>query len=465
MLRSRFTGSFARVVKVKVVGIVCLFLSVGSVSHAQTVLLNDSFADGTRTTSSGVVQPVWVGASTSDNTAYYTATTETLANAANTVTGKMQNLIGTGSRKAWVYFTPDQQTPDTNNPPTDILSMSVGQTLTASMTFVMPTTVYTTGNVPGPSANTLSTGSAQSDFRFGFFNDTNNARVQSDSNSDSGGGNWVDSQGYASLMGVGSNLTGVSMVNPQFLLEKRTSTGSANLIASSAAYTPAARAGTIINETLGTQYTVQMVLHEVSATQMDVTSNMYQGTDTGTLLSTATVSDIGTGDASTATFGGVAIVGANNAVPGNGSIYTKFDQFFFRLAGSTDTAEIDITNFKVTLNSAVTVLKGDMNFDGHVDTKDISAMELALTNTTAYLSTNFGNGTPSSHGATAGNLGSYADVTGGTTFNNSDVQALLTYLIAGHGSATAVPEPTGCVLAGLGAVAIGLVGWRRKKAA
>jgi Dockerin type I domain/PEP-CTERM motif len=96
-----------------------------------------------------------------------------------------------------------------------------------------------------------------------------------------------------------------------------------------------------------------------------------------------------------------------------------------------------------------TILVGDMNFDGHVDSKDIAAMEAALTNTSTYLTTDFGNGTPASHGATSGNLGTYADVSGGGAFNNGDLQGLLTYLIQGHGSASAVPEPSTLVLLGL----------------
>ncbi len=63
---------------------------------------------------------------------------------------------------------------------------------------------------------------------------------------------------------------------------------------------------------------------------------------------------------------------------------------------------------------------------------------------------------------TAANIGGYADVNGGTKFDNSDLQALLLYLKAGHGSATAVPEPASLVLAGLGARALGLVVRRRK---
>jgi hypothetical protein len=111
------------------------------------------------------------------------------------------------------------------------------------------------------------------------------------------------------------------------------------------------------------------------------------------------------------------------------------------------------------------ILLGDMNFDGHVDAKDLAALELALTNKNGYLSTDFGNGTPGSHGVTSGNIGSYADVSGGGNFNNADLQSLEVYLIAGHGSASAVPEPASFVLAGLGAVALCLFGRRRCKIA
>lgn len=100
------------------------------------------------------------------------------------------------------------------------------------------------------------------------------------------------------------------------------------------------------------------------------------------------------------------------------------------------------------------LLKGDMNFDGHVDTKDIAALQLALANTSSYLSTNFGNGAPATHGVTAGNIGSYSDVNGVGNFNNSNLQALLIYLKAGHGSAAAVPEPSGLLMAGLSVVAL-----------
>jgi hypothetical protein len=469
-----------------------LVLGFCSVSHAQTVLLNDSFASGNRTTSSGVVQPVYVGASTSDNTVYFNAGTEVLNDAVNTVPGKMQNLVGTGSRKIWTYFTPDGQAPDSNNPPSDFLSMQVGQTLTATTSFVIPSTVYTTGNVPGPSSNTLAdlsaSGAKKTDLRFGLFYDpgdytatppnppTTFARILTDTNNDSGTvapattTPWEFSQGYMFSIPIGTNASSLQASETQ--IGKRTNnTGGNDLMAHTGNFVLATTGGTAVSETFNQVYTVQIQLHEVSATHMDVTANVYQGSATGTPVSTNTVSDIGTGDPSlgggSATFGGVAIVpgtNANAAVVNNTSIFTNFDQMFFRLNGSNDTKEFDITNMSVTLSTPSSILLGDMNFDGHVDAKDIAALQLALTNENGYLSTNFGNGTPSSHGLTTSNIGQYSDVTGGNTFNNSNIQALLTYLKAGHGSSTAVPEPASFVLAGLGAAAMGLLGWRRRKA-
>ena len=477
MMRKRTaprSSLFAKGIYLSVFATAVGFCTVGRA--ATTVLLNNLFADGTRTTSNnpGVVQPVYVGASVSDNSNFATGT-ETINDAVNTVTGKMQNLIGTGSRKNWVYFTPDGLPPDANNPPSDTLSMTVGQTLTASMTFVIPTNLYT------GAANTLAdlsaAGAKKTDFRFGLFYDAGNPttnpittfpRLLQDSNSDAGNAGstdtttrWAYSQGYAFSMPIGTNASTLQASSTQ-LAKRMNDTGSSNLFSSTSNYVTATTGGTAVSQVLGGTYTVQMQLHEVSAGQMDVTANVYQGTDTGTLVSTNTVSDLGTGDAS-ATFGGMAETGVG--VLNNTSIYTKFDQMFFRLGGNADTGEIDITNFKVTLSTPSTILLGDMNFDGHVNAKDISALQLALTNTSSYLSTNFGNGTPSSHGVTSANIGTYADVTGGTTFNNSDAQALLTYLIAGHGSTTAVPEPASFVLGGLGAAAMGLIGWRRRKAA
>jgi hypothetical protein len=391
--------------------------------------------------------------------------------------------MGTGSRKVWTYFTPDLQTPDSNNPPSDVLSMSVGQTLTASMSFVLPSTVYTTGNVPGPTGNTIPNPPTKStDFRFGLFYDPGNpttdpittfSRIQSDTNNDAGtvapatATPWAYSQGYGVSIPIGQNVP-MKQASETQLAKRVNDTGTSNLFSSTGNYVTATTGGTAVSESFDQQYTIQIQLHEVSTTQMTVTSNVYLGSDTGTMVSTNTVTDLGTGDPSLAggggTFAGNAIAG-NVGVLNNDSIYTNFDQLFFRLASNGDATEIDITNFKVTLSTPSTILLGDMNFDGHVDAKDITALEMALANESGYLSTNFGNGTPASHGVTASNIGQYADVSANGKFSNADLQQLLVYLEAGHGNTSSVPEPASFVLAGLGAAAIGLCRWRRRKVA
>ncbi len=397
----------------------------------------------------------------------------TPGDAVNTVAGKMQNLMGTSSRKNWVYFTPDMLPPDANSPPSDVLSMNVGQTLTASMSFVMPTNTYK------GAANTMAAiPSSSTDFRFGVFYDPGDfvdtpnvtfPRLLQDSNNDSGNSGssdtstrWAYSQGYSTFIPIGTNVPGKQAGETQ-IGKRMNDTASTKLASTSGNFVLATTGGTAVSEVFDQMYTIQMQMHYVSTTQMDVTANVYQGSDTGTLVSTNTVSDLGTGD-SNATFGGVAESG-NVGVLNNTSVYNKFDQIFFRLNSSTDTGEIDITNFKVALTTPVSIVRGDLNFDGHVDAKDIAAMQAALTNTAGYLTTNFGNGTPASHGVTAANIGGYADVNGGTKFDNSDLQALLIYLKAGHGSAQPVPEPASFVLAGLGAVALGFVARRRKQVA
>ncbi|HTQ40970.1 MAG TPA: dockerin type I domain-containing protein [Pirellulales bacterium] len=114
---------------------------------------------------------------------------------------------------------------------------------------------------------------------------------------------------------------------------------------------------------------------------------------------------------------------------------------------------------------ASNILLGDMNFDGHVDAKDIAALEAALTNPSGYLSTDFGYGTPASHGVTTSNMGQYADVSGNGKFDNADLQALLKYLKGGHGSlSSVVPEPASIILAGIGFALVGCT-WRRRRTA
>lgn len=91
---------------------------------------------------------------------------------------------------------------------------------------------------------------------------------------------------------------------------------------------------------------------------------------------------------------------------------------------------------------AVTSGLGDVNQDGHVDAKDIVALEHFLTNETGYAN---------SIGIGVDQLSAIADVNGDGHLTNADLQALLNYLKAGNGS-TSVPEPTSLMLLAIGGV-------------
>lgn len=102
---------------------------------------------------------------------------------------------------------------------------------------------------------------------------------------------------------------------------------------------------------------------------------------------------------------------------------------------------------------------GDLNNDGVVDVKDVSAMMNALSNMQAYA-----NSIP---GFTLSDVKALGDVNGDGFFNNFDIQNLITQ-IANNGKSSApnvstVPEPTTLILIGLAAPALLWVARRYKK--
>jgi len=112
-----------------------------------------------------------------------------------------------------------------------------------------------------------------------------------------------------------------------------------------------------------------------------------------------------------------------------------------------------------TLSVAATYYTGDINRDSIVDVADVSAMMSALADLSKYQSTN---------SLSNSQLPLVADLTGDNLVNNADLQGLINLLASGGGSGggslSAVPEPSGVVLAGMAALAAStLCGWRRNR--
>ena len=276
------------------------------------VLLNDSWTDGDRTnTALPNDSATYVGVSTSDG------------GALNVVPGALQNVMGTSSRKNWTYFTSNLSVPDGNLPHNAVTHLNVGDTLKASLTFTLP--------------NGATSASTSKDFRFGLFTDPTDPRVQTDVNSDGGGGTnpWQDETGYAVQMPLNGTATNAS----PFQIVKRT-VSNTSLLGSSGAFTNAPTGGAVYSNVANTSYTVSLAMNMVSASQVDVTATLMQGT---TVLASQTVSDLG------ATFGGTAV--AAGGLPGSQSVYRDFDHLFFRMSSNSETSQIDFTNWKIELTS------------------------------------------------------------------------------------------------------------------
>jgi hypothetical protein len=87
---------------------------------------------------------------------------------------------------------------------------------------------------------------------------------------------------------------------------------------------------------------------------------------------------------------------------------------------------------------------------------DVSMMMMALANESKY---------ESDHGLTDSDLMALGDIDGSGTFNNLDIQALISLMAngGGTGSLTAVPEPTSAYLLAVGVNAMAIAARRGRR--
>lgn len=255
----------------------CLALS--TMNASATVLLNDTFADGSRAeTSLPNESAVWVS-----HAAGVTMSTGSLA---------FDQTASSGSQKLWTHFAAD------GSP----VSLNVGDQLIATVEFT-------------PQGN-LNDNTSRS-FRFGLFNDPTDSQVMTDTNDDGGGAGdpWSDSTGYgvqlALSSGPGSNNANVG---------KRTDLANTSLMGSSGAWTFDSGGNDFAN-VLDTLYTATLSLNRTAVDEMQVT---FAISDAGGEISTHTIVDNpnGAGDF------------------GTDPIATDFDHLFFRFSNNTQTADV-----------------------------------------------------------------------------------------------------------------------------
>jgi hypothetical protein len=273
------------IASIRVRGLIFALVLCGAAGARADVLLDEKWGDGSRTESNRPAEAaVFVGQDADVSVA----------------DGVLTTKMGPASQKLWTYFTD-----------TEPVKLAIGQTLTASISFI-------------PRA-ALSDGTSRS-FRFGLFHDPTDPRLEEDTNSDGGGANdpWSDATGYAvQFLLAGGEYAGTS----PFDLGKRTNLESRSLLGTSGDYTKMS-GGTPITLELDKEYRVSLAIERVSETEVNLTARLKQGDEE---LSSFSISDDGT------------MLGAQ-------PVDDTFDQLFIRISNAETTAnQIDFTNFKVEL--------------------------------------------------------------------------------------------------------------------
>jgi len=235
-------------------------VSVTIVASLPTVILDDTWADGTRANQNLPTESAWFTSSSSGGP--LTASP-----------GAMTLTIGGSSALIITYFTPNSSSPP--------VWLNVGDTLTATFSFVFDGV---------PTASSTSQG-----FRLGLFNFAGSAlspkRVSSDGSfSSSSQGNGV--QGYALFQKMYTQFAD----NLPIDIRKRTALSDSSLLGSSGDWTSLAKGGDISNFpgfANRTPYNLQFLLQRTGLNSMVVTMTWMNMID-GSTLSTSTTDNTAT---------------------------------------------------------------------------------------------------------------------------------------------------------------------------
>lgn len=263
-------------------------LVAGTLTASAQVLLNDTWADGSRAeTSLPNESAVWVS-----HSGGVTMGTGSLT---------FDQTASSGSQKMWTYFAPEDSP----------VSVGVGQQLITTIEFTPRTALYD---------------NSSRSFRIGLFNDPTDDQLATDTNSDSGGGIWTDSTGYGVQIALSTGATTSANAN----VGKRTDQANSSLMGSSGAFTFSSGGDPVI-VSLDTLYTVTLTLDRIASDQMNFT---FAIADAGGVISTHSITDDPNG----------------SAAFGTGPIATEFEQIFFRWSNNTETADaFEFSRLKVEI--------------------------------------------------------------------------------------------------------------------
>lgn len=219
-----------------------------------TIILDDTFADGTRNNQSLPTDAAWFVSTPADW---------------STTTGAMTLAMPSGAIMGVSYFGAGSSTP---------VSLAAGDTLTVTLKFTF---------------NGVAVGNTSSGFRVGLFDFADSTLTPKWTTADLSGNNVLGNgvQGYALFQNMGTTFNNASPMN----LEKRTTTSDSGLLGTSGDYTSLGTGPGSTNRfggfVAGTQYSLQLSVTRSNSTTLIISATWMNVTNGASL--TTTVMDTG----------------------------------------------------------------------------------------------------------------------------------------------------------------------------